>query len=83
MFLDWSNSVCALLFLNFRPKDDGEIKQPVRLLPVLETTDPSPGHVGAGGPGVGGQQADQQQQTKRQGVPAVESGQRGETFIYI
>lgn len=63
----------------FRPKDDGEIKQPVRLLPVLETTDPSSGHVGAGGPGAGGQQ----EQTKRQDVPAVESGQRGETFIYI
>lgn len=37
-----------------RLKDDGQIKQPIRLLPVLEAADPGAGPVGARGPGPDG-----------------------------
>lgn len=37
-----------------RLEDDGQVKQPVRLLPVLEAANPGAGPVGAGGPGPDG-----------------------------
>lgn len=37
-----------------RREDDGQVKQPVRLLPVLEAANPGAGPGGAGGPGPDG-----------------------------